>query len=58
MYTTPPITGFIVLSVIGILLLATTIPLLAFGVYDRTGVTTVQADTAGDAKINAQTDTP
>jgi hypothetical protein len=57
MYTTPPITGFIVLSVIGILMLAT-IPVVALTLYDRTEITSHQADTVGDAKINAANEEP
>ena len=57
MYSAPPTTGFIILSAICILLLAT-IPVVALTIYDRTEVTSPQADTVGDAKINAQNSKP
>ena len=57
MYTTPPVTGLIVLSVIGILMIAT-IPVVGFSLYGQTEVTSPPADTVGDAKINNQNDNP
>lgn len=57
MYTTAPANAFIILSVIGILLIAT-IPIVGLTHYDRTEITSPQADTVGDAKINAQNNTP
>lgn len=57
MYTSPPTTGFIILSVIGILTIAT-IPIFAVTLYDRTEITSPQADPVGDAKINAQNSKP
>jgi hypothetical protein len=57
MYTSPPAAGYIILSVIGILMLAI-IPVVALTMYDRTPVMSPQADTVGDAKINAQNSQP
>ena len=57
MYTSPPITGFVILSIIGILMLAT-IPVVALTLYDRTEITSPQADAVGDAKINAANEKP
>jgi hypothetical protein len=57
MYTSPPATGYIILSVIGILMLAI-IPVVGLTMYDRTPVMSPKADTVGDAKINAQNSQP
>lgn len=49
MYTTPPVTGFVVLSVVSILMLAT-IPVVALTVYGEPEISAPPADTnAGDA---------
>ena len=57
MYTNPPATGFIVLSVFGILMLAT-IPVIALTLYDESAVTSPHADAVGDAKLDAQNKAP
>ena len=57
MYTNPPATGFIVLSVFGVLMLAT-IPVIALTLYDESAVTSPHADAVGDAKLNAQNKAP
>jgi len=57
MYTTPPTTGFIVLSVIGILLIAT-IPVLGFALYRESEVFSPPVDSVGDSVINNQNDRP
>jgi hypothetical protein len=57
MYTSPPAAGYIILSVIGILMLAI-IPVVGLTLYDRTPVMSPKADTVGDAKINAQNSQP
>jgi hypothetical protein len=56
MYTHPPTTAFIILSIVGILILAS-IPIIGFALYQQPEVTSPQADTVGDAKINEQNDT-
>lgn len=57
MYTTPPTTGFIVLSIIGILLIAT-IPFVGFALYGNSEVYSPPVDSVGDSVINNQNDTP
>jgi hypothetical protein len=57
MYTSPPAAAYIILSVIGILILAI-IPIVGLTMYDRTPVMSPHADTVGDAKINAQNNQP
>lgn len=57
MYTSPPANAYIILSIIGILMIAT-LPIVGLSLYDRTEIVSPHADTVGDAKINAQNDTP
>lgn len=51
MYTSPPVTGFIILSVIGILMLAT-VPLVALTLYGEPEITQPAADPNGDQPAN------
>lgn len=57
MYTTPPVAAFIVLSIVGMLVIALA-PVAVLSVYQKAEVTAPKADPVGDAKINAQTTTP
>lgn len=47
MYTTPPVTGFMVLSIVCILMLAT-IPLVGFTVYGEPDIAQPPADSNAD----------
>jgi hypothetical protein len=57
MYTSPPARAYIILSVIGILMIAI-LPIIGLALYERTEITSPRADTVGDAKINSQSKTP
>lgn len=57
MYTTPPVAAFIVLSIVGMLIIASA-PLAALSVWTKAEVTSPKADPVSDAKINAQNQAP
>lgn len=52
MYTSPPVTGFIILSVVGILMLAT-VPLVALTLYGEPVIAQPAADPNGAQPANA-----
>lgn len=57
MYTTPPVTAFIVLSIVGMLIIGLA-PVAVLSVYQKAEVTSPKADPVGDAKINSQNKAP
>jgi len=57
MYTTPPVTALIILSILGMLVIGLA-PLAVLSVYDKAEVTSPKADPVSDAKINAQNKMP